>query len=110
MEVSSSVPILSGDWSVGEFLIFQSDPESRFANRVTINHTVFTSKLVISQTNYGDSGVYVFQVLESEFGLPPVNFSIFPPPRDIASEFAGIHRQLQYPWGWPLSQHHLDGS
>ena len=93
MEVSSSVPLGFGRWSVGRFSIFQNDPEGPLAGRVSINQTRFTSKLVISSTTYGDSGVYEFRDVEPEFQLPPVNFFISLPPRDIASEFTVIHSQ-----------------
>ena len=93
MEVSSSVPLGFGRWSVGRVSIFQNDPEGPLAGRVSINQTRFTSKLVISSTTYGDSGVYEFRDVEPEFQLPPVNFFISLPPRDIASEFTVIHSQ-----------------
>lgn len=92
MEVSSSVPFGFGGWFVGRFRVSQ-DAQGPLAGRVAINQTRFTSKLVISPTNYSDSGVYEFRDVESEFQLPPVNFYISLPPRNITSEFAMIHSQ-----------------
>ena len=90
MEVSSSVPFGFGGWFVGGFPVSQNNPLGPLAGRVAINQTRFTSKLVISPTNYSDSGVYEFRDVESEFQLPPVNFYISLPPRYITSEFAVI--------------------
>ena len=80
--------------------IVQVNEIGRFAGRVSINTTQFTSKLVISRTNYGDSGVYQFSDLEPLFGSAAINFSVSLPPRDIQSEFAAIHLQPQYSLDW----------
>ena len=93
MEVSSSLPLGFGEWSMGGVRITQLDRRGRFVGRVSINETASTSRLIIFPTNYGDSGVYQFSDVESEFLLPPVNFYISLPPRDIASEFVVIHSQ-----------------
>ena len=100
MEVSSSFPLRFGEWSVGGVRISQSSTQGPLAGRVSINQTRFTSKLVISSTTYGDSGVYEFRYMESEFQLPPVNFYISLPPRNITSEFAMIHSMCWYPKNW----------
>ena len=88
MDVSSSLPLGFGEWSMGRVRITQFDQRGRFVGRVSINETTFTSRLIIFPTNYGDSGVYQFSDVESEFLLPPVNFYISLPPRSVESELS----------------------
>ena len=71
----------------GEHIV-QDNEVGRFIGRVSINTTRFTSKLVISPTNYGDSGVYQFDAMESDVPLPSVNFYISLPPRPAESELS----------------------
>ena len=73
---------------VGGERIVQDNEVGRFIGRVSINTTQFTSKLVISPTNYGDSGVYEFEAVESDVSLPLVNFYISLPPRPAESELS----------------------
>ena len=88
MEVSSIVPLGFGVWTVGEERLNQFAEVGRYVGRVSIDNTEFASSLVISPTNYGDSGVYVFEDAETEFQLAPVNFYISLPPRPAEGELA----------------------
>ena len=70
--------------------MLSQDIQGRYAGRVTIISNEFSSRLVISPTNYGDSGVYVFADV-SEVPLPPVNFYVSLPQRPAESELSVKH-------------------
>ena len=90
MEISSTLALVEGpfgfgSWSVGG-VVLHENIEGLFGERVMINSTSVSSKLVISPTNYGDSGVYVFEEIEADFDSAPINFYISLPPRPVESE------------------------
>ena len=88
MEVSSSLRLGFGEWSMGGVRITQLEPPARFVGRVSINETAFISRLIIFPTNYGDSGVYQFSDVEANLPVPMVEFYISLPPRSVESELS----------------------
>ena len=78
---TTTLTIFNGVWRRNGQLLSQQTAPSLF-----IDGTNFTSKLVISNSTYGDSGVYTFMDDRPEVDRGVVTFYVSLPSRDIASE------------------------